>query len=650
MSDDVDVSATFDTAYVYLTLSGDGSGEVVGSAGGLSCPDSCYESYLPGTQLTLTATQTDSTVFTGWSGDCAGTAATCELVLDDDLHVGAAFDTGRVFVRTTGDGFGTVTSTPGGITCPGDCRESFLPGTQVTFAASPGDDISAFVGWAGDCTGTGPCVVDAGTDPSVTARFETARLWVDRIGGGFGTVTSEPAGIDCGEDCTEAFLPGSTITLTATAHAGGTFAGWSGDCTGLGTCVLPMDGERTVNAWFNPPGVAGKIVYECNADICVMNEDGTDARNLTHSSYGEYAPSLSPDGTTIVFMAHKLPDNPDNNFEIVTMKVDGSDLTQVTHSEGSTAGQLWHNYDPDWSPDGSKIVFAGKRAEADRWQQIFTINADGTDETMITPHEFNVRRDNPVWSPDGTKIAYTWWGGIGQDIHVVNPDGTGDVNISPSGDFADDRSAAWSPDGSRIAFTTTRYTGATDIWVMGADGADLTRVTDHPAADESPTWSPDGEWIAFASGRGGSYDIWAVLAPPPGGHADGVTEDGLVQLTRSPGSDLDPYWAGNDGGQVVHQLSVKKTGKGKGVVDSSPSGIACGRDCVETFAAGTSVVLTARPAPGSVLAGWNRPCVANPTSNSCVMRVDDAIKVKVRFSRAPDTSAGGGGHRPQPPS
>jgi hypothetical protein len=55
-------------------------------------------------------------------------------------------------------------------------------------------------------------------------------LTVNRAGAGTGTVTSDPAGIDCGADCTEWYGPETQVTLTATPDAGSVFAGWSGDC------------------------------------------------------------------------------------------------------------------------------------------------------------------------------------------------------------------------------------------------------------------------------------------------------------------------------------------------------------------------------------------------------------------------------------
>jgi hypothetical protein len=69
---------------------------------------------------------------------------------------------------------------------------------------------------------------------------------------GTGTVTSSPAGINCGDDCTESYAQGTSVTLTATPTDSATFAGWSGACSGT-TCVVTMDSAKSVTATFEDP-------------------------------------------------------------------------------------------------------------------------------------------------------------------------------------------------------------------------------------------------------------------------------------------------------------------------------------------------------------------------------------------------------------
>jgi len=88
-----------------------------------------------------------------------------------------------------------------------------------------------------------------GSDPVGTGS--TSTLTVTKAGSGTGTITSSPAGITCGATCTVNFRFGTVVTLTAAPAAGSSFAGWSGPCTGTGTCVVTVNAAITVTATFN---------------------------------------------------------------------------------------------------------------------------------------------------------------------------------------------------------------------------------------------------------------------------------------------------------------------------------------------------------------------------------------------------------------
>jgi len=88
-------------------------------------------------------------------------------------------------------------------------------------------------------------------------RFPSCRkvraLSVAKAGTGVGTVSSSPAGISCGTTCSGQFDDGSTVTLTAAPTGQSRFAGWRGDCSGTGACVLSMTGSHSVTATFSAP-------------------------------------------------------------------------------------------------------------------------------------------------------------------------------------------------------------------------------------------------------------------------------------------------------------------------------------------------------------------------------------------------------------
>jgi Divergent InlB B-repeat domain len=76
-------------------------------------------------------------------------------------------------------------------------------------------------------------------------------LWITTGGTGTGVVTSDPAGIDCGSDCTQVYGGGTSVTLMAAAESGSTFVGWTGSCTGTGPCVLTLIEDHAVTATFD---------------------------------------------------------------------------------------------------------------------------------------------------------------------------------------------------------------------------------------------------------------------------------------------------------------------------------------------------------------------------------------------------------------
>jgi hypothetical protein len=123
--------------------------------------------------------------------------------------------------------------------------------TQVTVAAPPntaGRTVPVTVTTVeSDLTGFGP---STGTALFTYTHALLVRLTVKTLGAGRGTVTSSPRGITCGLGCSHRFKYGSAVKLTATAADGSRFAGWSGACTGTGTCTVRMNGGRGVQARF----------------------------------------------------------------------------------------------------------------------------------------------------------------------------------------------------------------------------------------------------------------------------------------------------------------------------------------------------------------------------------------------------------------
>ena len=242
-----------------VTLLGSGAGVVSSDPTAIECGVLCADDFEDGTSVTLTASAAEGSSFAGWGGACTGSAATCTVSMTEARIVTATFDSvltapQRLDVTVLGSGSGTVTSSPAGIDCGPTCSAQFEQGASVTLTASPAFG-SDFTGWDGACTGSAAtCTVSMTEARSVRVGFAPVQhtLSVTRPNMlAFGTVSSSPAGIDCGARCSAQFAHGTSVTLTATPATGATFAGWTGACTGsAATCTVSMTQARDVTATF----------------------------------------------------------------------------------------------------------------------------------------------------------------------------------------------------------------------------------------------------------------------------------------------------------------------------------------------------------------------------------------------------------------
>lgn len=160
-------------------------------------------------------------------------------------------------VTRIGTGTGTVSSSPGGISCGGDCQQEFPGGTFVQLQAVPADN-SDFNGWGGDSDcADGNVTMNA--DKDCTARFDLEPLlMISKVGAGGGNVTSTPPGIACGGDCSEYYDLGTLVYLLASPDTGSEFSGWSGHADCVDGAVL-MDADRSCTASFDACSIESEV-------------------------------------------------------------------------------------------------------------------------------------------------------------------------------------------------------------------------------------------------------------------------------------------------------------------------------------------------------------------------------------------------------
>jgi Tol biopolymer transport system component len=227
---------------------------------------------------------------------------------------------------------------------------------------------------------------------------------------------------------------------------------------------------------FSPDGT--RILFQSFRDgqipeIYVMNADGSNQVRLTdNEDYDDY-PVWTPDGNKIVFSSNR-----DSKNNIYIMDADGTNPVRLTNSAFS-------NEQPAcWSPDGTKIAFASVAfapvfGDKKDGYEICTMNLDGSNVVRLTN---NTKRDfEPAWSPDGSKIAFTSWRNSETEVFLMDSDGNNQTRIAAGA------SPTWSPDGTKIAFINW-YNGNPKIFVMNADGSNQTLLTDNYGLESNPCW------------------------------------------------------------------------------------------------------------------------------------------------------------------
>ena len=537
--------------------------------------------------------------FSSWSGACGGTSG-CTIIAAGTSQTATATFTqltsATLSLTETGSGTGVVTSSPVGINCPaGACSAVFAINAVVTLTATA-NSTSTFSGWSGACSGTGTCSVTMSAAQSVSASFtlkSTPLLSVTLTGTGSGTVSSLPSGINCvGVACNAAFNAGTSVSLNVTPSSGSVFAGWSGACSGTGTCTVTMSTAQAVNAAFTS---TGGTTVDGNCTIAVQSGYWW---NKNEAGRGFI---IEQQAATLYVAAFLYDTSGRATWNLAT-----GPLNIASAGAGGvctmTAPILAY-------ANGQTFTGSYKAPSAPTTLGTMTLTfTDTTHATLYWPggisgiQRFPIPGGGLAFGPSATQPQTGYWwnpaqAGRGFGIEIQN---------------------------SLMYFAGFMYDSVGNpLWYLTSGSLSSQAVY-------------SGSWLQYANGQTltGAYKV-PTLATSPGTVTMQFSSPTAGMLTLPNGSQLALSRFTFVTGTTAPKLTVALSGNGQGTVTSSPAGIACGTACSVTYAVGTAVTLSANPFAGTTFGGWNGACTG---TGVCNLTLNANANVGATFSQSGTSS------------
>jgi TolB protein len=319
----------------------------------------------------------------------------------------------------------------------------------------------------------------------------------------------------------------------------------TGDVVGFAAKVTRANGETLYEpvSWYSSaPGI-----------ISIESQDFWGATVAAHAE-GAATVTASRDGISTAVTLRVTPrathdliynkwTGPNSEIFTLSLGVDGSVPVRLN------AGNV--SREPSPSPDGTQYVFSVRQLLlTGEWQNdLYIVNRNGMNMRWLT--RTSGIEDQPEWSPDGTKILFRGVDFNTSDLFLINVDGTGLTNLTAGlpATMTDKRDPTWSRDGTRIAFIGA-VAGQHKVWVMDADGSNARQVTTDAGFDMTPTFSPDGQRIAFTRYNTGSPTLGddVMIVPAQGGAA---TRLALAGDQRTPAWSPDGLYIAVSGSAVA---------------------------------------------------------------------------------------------------
>lgn len=275
----------------------------------------------------------------------------------------------------------------------------------------------------------------------------------------------------------------------------------------------------------NQRALSEKVLFSSDEDgddeIFIMNPDGSGLEKLTDNDWDDYYPSLSPDGTRIVFASEGGPDG-DGLF---MMDADGSHIHQL--ASYTTAGYSFLFRGVQWSPNANEIAYSLRGNTIG----LYLMDIDDPENPELLVSETVTFS----WSPDGKNIVYTSQNGDGlYTINVKNLKTTPLIGPDDIGTGLSFFSPAWSPDGKSIIFVAYEDDDElTHLYITTPKGAKPYSLISKSGYYSHPIWSHDSQFLAFTSWVGDyTGNIWRI-------DRDG---ENMKQLTEASGASIASDW------------------------------------------------------------------------------------------------------------
>src|SRR5215471_2187099 len=236
----------------------------------------------------------------------------------------------------------------------------------------------------------------------------------------------------------------------------------------------------------------------------------TDATQLTDGPGYDYEPDWSPDGTAVVYVSYQK-----DAMELWLLDLGSGKSRQLTNG-----GAV--NVEPRWSPDGKKLVWVSTQyhkrfhifcADVNNGSLQNIVRLTGETKSSL-PRYYYSEYDmeiNPVWTRDGKEILF-----VSNKGHIYGTGGFWRMRAEP-GTPAQEihyEETTWkarpdfSPDGRRIVYASYLGQQWHQLWLMPSAGGDAFPISYGDFDNVAPRWSPDGKRIAFISNRGGNTSLW----------------------------------------------------------------------------------------------------------------------------------------------